>query len=95
MNTGFENFETKHPEEFREIQRNVMIDVYGVLIGKLVSLDFGNGNVKLGKVLTEPDLDLIFLVRIPDGVNNTKNVRVQAIDFEDDISLGVEELKDI
>ena len=95
MNTDFESFETIHPEKFRQIRRDVMVDVYGVIVNRFVSLNFGEGNIKLGKVLTEPDLDLVFMVKIPDGVNNTKNVKVQAVDFEDDLFLGVEELKDI
>lgn len=89
MNTGFEDWIKNNPEKFKEIQRDIMIDVYRIEVGKNIPLNFG-GDKKLGKVLTEPDLELTFSVRIPNGINKTQVVDVKAVDFEDDILLGVE-----
>lgn len=89
MNTGFEDWIKNNPEKFKEIQRDIMIDVYKIEVGKNIPLNFG-GDKKLGKVLTEPDLELTFKVRIPDGIHNTRDVTIRAVDFEDDIFLGVE-----
>lgn len=89
MNAGFEDWIKNNPEKFKEIQRDIMIDVYKIEVGKNIPLNFG-GDKKLGKILTEPDLELIFSVRIPNGINKTQVVDVKAVDFEDDIFLGVE-----
>ena len=91
---GFNQYIIRNPRKFKEIQRAICIDVYGLIKGSLAGFIIEN-RIVVGRVLTEPDENLVFNIKIPDGKGKAKEVKVKATDFEDDMFLGVEILETI
>ncbi len=83
---GFREYMEKHSDELKNISRQILVDVYGIAVNKLVPLRIDERQM-LSRIIKEPDVNWIFEARIPDGVGKTKDVWLKAINTEDDLFL--------
>ena len=88
---GFENWALTHPEKFKELQRQIIVGLFDIVERGEVQLVV-NGSLQEVKILTAPDLDLVFGIRRDNGSGALEDIWVKVVDPEKEI-LEVEMIK--
>ena len=91
---SFESYMKANPEKVNAIVKQLVIDTYRMTSAVQVAVNYGEGP-KVGIILKMPDNELNMTLFLPHGKGKGQVIKAKAVDFEDDLVLGIEITEDL